>query len=161
MQNRRISGLHDDDEDRDLTRFLPSFSTLRASVPLRAGQWTFVGPAKAAVCLTMFEISINPVQVITVLRGIGVARCINFAKHFVFPGLLVRQALPGYRWSFLCSHDLPESSLLRAESGRLRCGESPSQKKVTFFNSRCRNMHCIWASLHGNCARNDEQFGYL
>ena len=110
MQNRRISGLHDDDEDRDLTRFLPSISTLRASVPLRAGQWTFVGPAKAAVCLTMFEISINPVQVITVLRGIGVARCINFAKHFVFPGLLVMQALPGYRWSFLSSHDLPESS---------------------------------------------------
>ncbi len=45
----------------------------------------------------MFEISIDPVQVITVLRGMCIARRIDFAKHFVFPGLLVRQALPGYR----------------------------------------------------------------
>jgi len=128
LQNRRVSRLHDD-EDRDLTQFLPPFSTIPASVPLRVGQWTFVGPPKAALCLTMFEISINPVQVITVLRGIGIARCINFAKHFVFPGLLVRQALPGYRWSFLCSHDLPESSLLRAEFECLRCGESSKSEK--------------------------------
>jgi hypothetical protein len=26
VQNWRVSGLHDDDEDRDLTRFLPSFN---------------------------------------------------------------------------------------------------------------------------------------
>jgi hypothetical protein len=161
LQNRRVSGLHEDDEDRDLTRFLPSFSTLRASVPLRARQWTFVGPAKAAVCLTMFEISIDPVQVITVLRGIGIARCINFAKHFVFPGLLVRQALPGYRWSFLYSHDLPESSLLRAESERLRCGESSKSEESHILQQPRRNMHCIWASLRWDCARNDEQLGYF
>jgi hypothetical protein len=136
LQNWRVSGLHDDD-DRDLTRFLPSFNH-PGSVPLLAGEWTFVGPAKAALCLTMFEISINPVQVITVLRGIAIARCINFAKHFVFPGPPVRQALQGCRWSFLCSHDLPESSLLRAESERLRCGESSKSEEVTFFNS-CRN----------------------
>jgi hypothetical protein len=37
----------------------------------------------------------------------------------------------------------------------------PSQKKVTFFNGRCRNMHSIWASLRGDCARNDEQLGYF
>jgi hypothetical protein len=37
----------------------------------------------------------------------------------------------------------------------------PSQKKVTFLNSRCRNMHCIWASLRGDCAQNDEQLGYF
>jgi hypothetical protein len=160
LQNRRVSRLHDG-EDRDLTQFLPPFSTIPASVPLRAGQWTFVGPPKAALCLTMFEISINPVQVITVLRGIGIARCINFAKHFVFPGLLVRQALPGYRWSFLCSHDLPESSLLRAELNVCDVLKVPSQKKVTLLNSHCRNMHCIWASLRGEGARKDEQPAYF
>ena len=127
MQNRRVSGLHDD-EDRYLTRFLPS-QPIPASVPLRAVEWSFVGPAKAGLCFMVFEISIDPVQVITVLRGIGIARYINFAKHFVFPGLLVRQALPGYRCSFLCSHDLPESSLLRAESERLRCGESSKSEE--------------------------------
>jgi hypothetical protein len=37
----------------------------------------------------------------------------------------------------------------------------PSQKKVTFFNSRCRTVHCIWASLRGDCARSDEQLGYF
>ena len=37
----------------------------------------------------------------------------------------------------------------------------PSQKKVTFLNSHCRNMHCIWASLRGEGARKDEQPAYF
>lgn len=119
----------------------------------RAGQWPLVGPAKATLRLTAFEIGINPVQVEAMLRGIGFARFMNFAKNLVFPGLLIRQALPECRRSFSCSHDLPESSLLLAESERLRCGEVPSQKEVTSFSSRCRNMDCVWASLRGDCPR--------
>jgi hypothetical protein len=91
---------------------------------LRAGWRTFVGPTKAALRLTVFEIRIDPFQIITVLRGICVAHRINFTQHFVFPGFPVRRALPRYRWSFLCSHASPESSLLLAESKRLRCGGS-------------------------------------
>lgn len=63
---------------------------LSARVPLPARQRTFIDPAKATLCLTALEVSIDPVQIITVLSGIGIARCINFAKHFVFPRLLVR-----------------------------------------------------------------------
>jgi len=85
------------------------------------------------VASRVFEIRIDPVQIITVLRGIGVARRNNFAQHFVFPGLLVGQALPGCRWSFLCSHDLPESSLLPAESERLRCGESSKSEETNIL----------------------------
>jgi hypothetical protein len=38
----------------------------------------------------MFEVCIDPIQIITVFSGIGIASRINFAQHFVFPGLLVR-----------------------------------------------------------------------
>ena len=61
-----------------------------------AGQGAFVDPAKATFRFKVFEIRIDPVQIISVLRGIGIASRIDFAQHFVFPELLFRQALPGY-----------------------------------------------------------------
>jgi hypothetical protein len=67
----------------------------------------------------------------------------------------------GVQMVVLCGHDLPESSLPLAESERLRCGESSSRKKVKTFNGRCRNMDCIWASLPGDRAWNDEQSCYF
>jgi hypothetical protein len=82
-------------------------SATAAAQPLSTGQRILFGPVKATLRLAAFEICIDTVQIITVLRGIGVAHRVNFAKHFVFPGLLIKRAIQGYRWSFLSSHDSP------------------------------------------------------
>src|SRR5258708_38138951 len=92
-----------------------------------AGQRVRVRPREPAVRLAAFEVRLDPIQIVPVLRRIGVTRCIKFSKYFVFPGLLFKRALRGYRWSFSCSHDSPESF---SSPARLRTRTRPGGSRA-------------------------------
>jgi hypothetical protein len=52
---------------------------------------------QAAAGLPAFQVGIDTIQIIAVLCGIGITRGIDLSEHFVFPRLLLIQALPGCR----------------------------------------------------------------
>lgn len=53
---------------------MPASKTTGQAYRLHAGERTLVEPAKVTLRLTVFQICIDPVQIITVLSGIGIPR---------------------------------------------------------------------------------------
>ena len=49
-----------------------------------------IGLAKKAISFASFQVCVNPVKIVSVLRRISVSCGVDFAQDFVFPRFVVR-----------------------------------------------------------------------
>ncbi len=72
------------------------------------------GSVQKTIGFALLQISVNPVEVVAVLRRIFISRGVSFMQHFVFPKLAVRRDPLVYRLSFSRSHVSPNPFYLTA-----------------------------------------------
>ncbi len=79
------------------------------------------GSVQKTIGFALLQISVNPVEVVAVIRRIFISRGVSFMQHFVFPKLAVRRDPLVYRLSFrvaMFRQILSTSPRIRSERSR-------------------------------------------